>query len=233
MFAGWMVATAGVLLVSDKNTPPAGAGVVNVTRNCLVSPGASVTVGRTISCGICIVTFAVAAWTLAAEAVIVTWPALTPLTGTDTVLVFAARKTVGGTVAIPVLLEARLIVIPAAGAGETVSVRAPFLVIETVAGVKENEVPVTDTCPVAAVHDGADAVIVAEPGLTPTITGCVTGVVWPCGITTVAGTVTIDGSLLTRDTVTGPETMAFDKTTGNATDWLTWSDVAGGTDKAP
>lgn len=52
----------------------------------------------------------------AALAVIVADPAPTPVTGTFTVAVLAAKLTTAGTVATPVLLELRLAVNPLAGA---------------------------------------------------------------------------------------------------------------------
>ena len=98
-------------------------------------------------------------------AVMIEVPLLTPVTGTVVVVALAAKDTVAGTVAEPVLLELRLMVKPAAGAGdESVSVRfcGDAAVIVAVFGVKAI-VPTTFTVCVPEAYPVADPVMVADP----------------------------------------------------------------------
>jgi hypothetical protein len=110
----------GLLLVSVMNTPPSGAGAVNVTGNAADWPSATATLaGRTIpDTEEETVTLTVALGIPVALAEMVADPPATPVTGTATLVAFAPKLTVAGTVATPVLLELRLIVKPPAGAGD-------------------------------------------------------------------------------------------------------------------
>lgn len=134
-------------------TPPWGAGDVNVTGKGADWPGATVTfAGRLIAPAFCTVTLAVAfttnaAYGEAAAAVIVAAPAVTPVTGTGTVVAPAANNAVAGTPATDVALDVRFTVRPPEGAGDaSVSVRfwVAVPVIVRVGGVKVSVVfPVT------------------------------------------------------------------------------------------
>ena len=118
------------LLASEMKTPPAGAGLVNVTGNDICWPGARTTpIGRSMS--LTTFTVAVALAIPVALAVIVAEPAPTPVTGTFTLFVPAANVTVAGTVATPVLLELRLTVKPLAGACPPVRFNVRFPVAPT------------------------------------------------------------------------------------------------------
>ena len=107
-------------------TPPAGAGVPNVTAKVAACVGPTVTfAGRPMEPGATTVTLAVVSAMFGVElAWIVVVPGATPVTATVAVLVLAAMVTVAGTVAAAVLLELKLIVTPPAGAGaDNVNVR--------------------------------------------------------------------------------------------------------------
>jgi hypothetical protein len=85
------------------------------------------------------VTIAVAVPKVGVLAVIVAWPADTPVTGTPTSAEPAAKVTVEGTVAIAVLLEFRVTGRPAEAPAERNSVRfcaEPTLIVRPVTGVK-------------------------------------------------------------------------------------------------
>lgn len=69
------------------------------------------------------VTLAVATPKPVTLAVIVTEPAVTPVTGTFTVVAFAAKLTADGTVATAALLELRLALSPAEAGPDKTSVR--------------------------------------------------------------------------------------------------------------
>src|SRR5208283_1817116 len=136
-------------------------------------------------------------------AVIVAAPAPVAVTGIVVVLEFAANVTVEGTVATAVLLEMTLIVTPPVGA-RAVRVAVIFDVIGPVMLKVEESVTVAVTvlaAEVVAVNPGADAVIVADPMLTPVNLGATEAWVAPAGMTKVAGTL-IAGLLLVRVTVT-------------------------------
>jgi hypothetical protein len=123
------------LLDSEMKTPPAGAGLVNVTGNEACWPGARTTpIGRRMS--LTTFTVAVAFAMPGALAVMVAEPAATPVTGTGTLVAPAANVTVAGTVATAVLLELRLTVKPPAGACPPVrfNVRLPVAPTLSVSG---------------------------------------------------------------------------------------------------
>ena len=65
----------------------------------------------------------------------------------------------------------------------------------------------------------AEAVIEADPKLTPFTWGCAAGVVAPAAMATLAVTVTLDGSELVSAMVTPPAGAGVAKLTGNAADW--------------
>jgi hypothetical protein len=124
--AGHTVATEGLLLASVMDTPPVGAAVPNVTGKLAVLPDTNVTLtgNRMPPAAACAtIAVAVALPKLDALAVIVTDPADTPLTGTDTLVLPVPKLTVAGTVATDALLELRLTVSAAAGVADRFSVR--------------------------------------------------------------------------------------------------------------
>ncbi len=71
--------------------------------------------------------------------------------------------------------------------------------------------------------------MVADPTPAPVTCGCTAGVVAPAAIDTLAGTVTLDGSLLSRVTVTPPAGAGTDKVTANAADCPSPTAVLAGT----
>ena len=71
--------------------------------------------------------------------------------------------------------------------------------------------------------------MVADPIPAPVTWGCTAGVVAPAAIDTLAGTVTLDGSLLSRVTVTPPAGAACDKVTAKSADSPSPIAVAPGT----
>jgi hypothetical protein len=112
-------------------------------------------------------TVAVALASPAALAVIVADPGATPVTVTVLLAPPAAIVTVDGTVAMPLALEARLIVNPPAGAAPPVRLRVRLPVLPTVTASgdpwKAMRGGCTVTVPEPDVKPGAVAVIVAEP----------------------------------------------------------------------
>jgi hypothetical protein len=72
-------------------------------------------------------------------------------------------------------------------------------------------------------------VTVAEPMPAPVTCGCVAGVVAPAAMETLAGTVTLDVSLLTRFTVRPPAGAGADKDTVNVADCPSATVVVAGT----
>jgi len=150
------VAFDGSLLESATVRPPAGAAADRVTANGVAAPNcAAMLAGRTIEPNCCTVTSAVVSAIFGAPvlAVIVVEPAATGVIGTLAVVAPAAIVTVDGTVALPVLLEARSNTRPPAGAApERFSVRflgaAPVIV--RLDGVREI-CALTCTVPVSAV----------------------------------------------------------------------------------
>ena len=71
--------------------------------------------------------------------------------------------------------------------------------------------------------------MVADPAPAPVTWGCTAGVVAPAAIDTLAGTVTLDGSLLSRATVSPPAGAGADKVTANAADCPSPTAVVPGT----
>jgi hypothetical protein len=123
---GNTVAIEGLLVASVIKTPPAGAAVPNATGKGAVSPGVTVTfAGRSIpgTTGIVTVTLAVASGMFGALARIATVPALTPVTGTDTVVAPVPKLTAAGTVATVGSLELRVTVSPVGAGADRLSVR--------------------------------------------------------------------------------------------------------------
>jgi hypothetical protein len=101
---------------SVMNTPPLGAGLAKTTVTVWNWPGPSVTLGGVKVMSLKTVTVAVASASGGALAVIFAEPTATPVTGTETLLMFAGMVTVAGTVAVPALLELRVTVRPPVGA---------------------------------------------------------------------------------------------------------------------
>lgn len=105
-------------------------------------------------------------------------PVATPVTGTGTLVAFVGKLTVAGTVAIDGLAELRLITSPAGAGDDRLSVRFLVSFLATVKDEGEKLSPeLTVTVSVAPIKPGDDAVIVADPKLTPVTCGCVAGVV--------------------------------------------------------
>jgi hypothetical protein len=155
-------------------TPPAGAASGRVIGNGVDAPSPAVTPeGRPIGPAETTVTFAVVS---AMNGVALAWmtavPTATPVTGTLTVVAFAAKLTVAGTVRIVVSLELRWMVVAVGAAADSVSVR--FLVFNpvmlAVAGVNV-AVAFTWTPATPAEYPGAPAVILTVPMLTPVMMG--------------------------------------------------------------
>src|SRR5271165_925276 len=123
-----------------------------------------------MSCGCVTVTLAVVSGILGRElAWIVADPAATPVTGTLTLVALDGKVTVAGTLATAVLLELKLMTVPPEGAGTDrfsviFCVTVPMIVV--VSG-ENPSVAVTCTGRLADVKPGDDAVMLAEPKLTP------------------------------------------------------------------
>lgn len=130
-----------LLLANVTVTPPVGAGVDSVMGNATDCESATESpAGVPIEPGGVTVTVRVALGIFGKEpAVIVVLPAATPVTANVVEVAPAANVTVAGTVATPVLLEARLTVTPPVGAAAD-RVRVAFVLAvaatETVAGLK-------------------------------------------------------------------------------------------------
>jgi hypothetical protein len=155
MLVGATVTVEGSLLVSDKNTPPDGAAVANVTGNDVDRPSGTITfAGRMIPDDDAdTVTLALAFPKFRVLAVIVAEPAATPVTGTATLVAPAANVTVAGTVATPVLFELRLAIRPpgadpAVAGPDKFSVRLPAEpeLIAKLPGEKKLLPPLAITC---------------------------------------------------------------------------------------
>ena len=71
--------------------------------------------------------------------------------------------------------------------------------------------------------------MVADPTPAPVTWGCTAGVVAPAAIDTLAGTVTLDGSLLIRVTLIPPAGAGVDKVTANGADCPSPTAVVAGT----
>ena len=167
----------GSLLSRVTVSPPAGAACDKVTANTADCPKPTAVVpGTLIDSGPCTVTLAVVSAMFGrALAWITVEPAPTAVTGTGTAAVFAKIVTVAGTVAAAVLLELRLIFKSAcAAAPDRFSVSDPALptLIVRLGGWKLSVWPgVTCTTWLAGVKPLADAMMVADPTLTPVTFG--------------------------------------------------------------
>jgi hypothetical protein len=219
-----MATLPGSLLDRSTVAPPGGAATGSVTVNGDDWPNWRVKFdGRLIGPAFSTVTVTVADGPpgVAALAVIVVEPGPAPVTGTLAVVAPAAIVAVEGIVTICSGAALKLTIKPPAGAGdERVSVRfcvaGPVTV--TFCGEKVS-VAATWTAWTAGPYPGAEALMLADPKLTPVTCGCVTGVVAPPAIDTVAGdTVRIAGSLLASVTVTPPAGAGDGSVTGNAAD---------------
>ncbi len=223
---GHTIAIEELLLASVMGTPPAGAEVPNATGKLTVSPGAKVTFpGRIIppDAGCVTVTLAVALAMFVALAVIVTDPADTPVTGTDTVAMPVPKLTVAGTVATVAELELRLTTSPAGAGADRFSVRFcvadPLIVrlpgqkLIVVAVVPPD---VTSTCPWAVAYPGAETVIIADPALLPVTVGATRGaLVAPSGMKKFEGhAMAIEELLLASVMGTPPAGAAVPNVTG-------------------
>lgn len=153
--AGDTVAIEGLLLASVMATPPAGAAAPNATGRLTLLPAVTVTPegSRIPPAAACVtVTLAVAVAMPAPLAVMVTDPAATPVTGTESVVPLP-KVIAEGTVATAELLELRPTTRPAGAPAESVRVMfwvtAPLML--RLAGEKlivVVEPPVTSTCEV-------------------------------------------------------------------------------------
>jgi hypothetical protein len=149
-------------------------------------------------------------------AVTVADPVPTPVTGTLAVVAPAANVTDDGTVATLALLDARLMVSPPVGAGPE-SVSVAFCVVaavtESVAGVKDMVALTVTVCGLADVYPDAEALICADPTLSPVTVGCVVGCVAPWGTNAVALTDTTLGLVLLSEIVVPPAGAAESRMT--------------------
>lgn len=217
-------------LASVTVTPPAAAGLPNVTGKFTVLPVFTVTfVGNRMppAGGPVTATVALAAARPGAAAVIVADPAERPVTGTGRLVMPAGNVAVAGTVATAALLELRLTVSPDAEAAERLRVRfwvaLPLMVREPGDQliVRFWEVaPVTTTCVLAPAYPAADAVIVVVPAAYPvTAIEPRAGVVIPSGMKTCCGEISATEELaLARVMKTPPEGAAAPNATGKMTE---------------
>src|SRR5450755_2791110 len=151
---------------------------------------------------------------------IVAVPVETPVTGTCTVVAPVANDTVAGTVAAAVLLELRLMIVPAGAGEDRVKVRlcGPAPLIERVGGVNVM-VPLTCTGWLAEVNPVAVAETLLDPNATPVTCGCDEGVVWPAAMNTEEGEIVSAAVLLLcNETVTPPAGAGADSVTEKVTD---------------
>lgn len=220
---GVTVALDGSLLTSVIVTPPAGAPTGKLTPKGTDCPaGAETLAGRLMAPNSTTVTLAVMSGKFGSElAWITAVPGATAVTGSGAVVALAGKDTVVGTVATVVSVELVLTVNPLAGAGaDRFSVRfwvAPLARVRVEAA--KLRPALTVTVALAPLKPEAEALIVADPNVTPVTWGCVFGVVAPCGMNTDAGDiVTFDVSLLERLTVTPPTGAPVTRVTGNGAD---------------
>jgi hypothetical protein len=237
--AGLIVNLEVSLLDSAIETPPDGAAAVRNTGSDAELPGATTMPAPSVMPAAAVtVTLAVAGVTFGAlaVAVIVADPAAPAVTGTLTVVAPAGILALPATPATPGLLDASVTLSPPAGAAEesaSVNWFAPGPLNVTVDGEK---LSAPDTCTVwlADVYPDADALIVADPKLTPVTCGCEAGVTDPAPINTLSGaTDTFEASLLLNVTVTPPAGAGVESVTGKATDWLVPSDTPPGSPMLP
>lgn len=116
---GVMVTFVVSLLDSVIVTPPAGAGIDRLTEKAVDWPGPTVTLaGRIMFPGLTTVTVAFISGMLGRElARMMDFPSATLVTGTVTLVAFAAKVALAGTVATVVSLELKLTINPPVGAG--------------------------------------------------------------------------------------------------------------------
>jgi hypothetical protein len=143
-------------------------------------------------------------------------PWATPVTGKVTVSCPCGTTTVDGTVAAAALSEARLNVIPPAGAAAemvrvTFTVRVAFMLIEL--GLSES-VTVTETLPESGANPVAVAVICVEPIITPVTWGFADGICKPAGTKTLGVTAATEGLELVKLMVRPPGGAANERLTG-------------------
>ena len=128
--AGEIVSVVMSVLLKVTVIPPAGAAYDRLIGNvALCKFPTDAEAGRFTVPAPATVTVALVFARVAALALMVVVPNATPVTGTLTLVVFAAMVTVAGTVAIDVLVEVRLIVWPPAGAADD-RTKLRFLVIK-------------------------------------------------------------------------------------------------------
>src|ERR1035441_1107943 len=168
MLAADMVSLEVSVLARDTVTPPAGAGVGNVTGKNTCAPNPTVALdGKPIAPTFTTFTVAVVSASAAALAWITDVPTAMPVTGTVTLVLVAAKVTVVGTVTAAGLLELILTTRPLAGAGpERFSVKScvPFTPIVRVCCWKLR-VAATCTAFVSPKKPGAEALMLADPRL--------------------------------------------------------------------
>jgi len=221
-------AIKGLVLANVRYTVPVGA-VPSDTGKLTVLPGVTVTLegNRMPPLDGCVtVTLAVALARLVALAVMVTDPAVTPVTGTVTLVALAPMLTVAGVEATAALLELRLTDSPPAGAGADrfrvrfwVSappiVRLPGQKLMVVAEVPPDE---TSNCVLAVAYPGPVALMVTDPALLPVTVGVERGAFMPAGTKKLAGdTVAVVGLLLVSAIETPPSGAAVPNVTGKFT----------------
>jgi hypothetical protein len=136
--------------------------------------------------------------------------------GTGALVAPAGKFTTATAVAAAGLSEPMVTLSPPAGAAaERFSVRLCVAPVDSVKVCCEKlRVPVTRTVWFANPKPAADAVILADPKLTPVTCGCVAGVFDPAAINTLEGIVTLDESLLDSATVTPPVGALVERVTG-------------------
>lgn len=184
-------------------TPPAGAGVPNVTAKATDCPSGTLKfAGSPIALEevVTITVVVVSPYPGKALEWMIVVPGPTLVTGTDTPELFAGTVTEAGTVATPGLLELKLNDKPPAGAVEDKLIErfcvAPVPAIVRFAGRRPCAVP-TSTTSVSPVKPEAEALMLADPKAAPVTCGCLAVVVNPSAIKTFAGAMdTMDVSLL-------------------------------------
>jgi hypothetical protein len=221
--AGETVSVELSLLVIVTVVPPAGAGVDKVTGKAMVWLSWTTRFdGRLMDPRAATETVAVTSARFGSDfAWIVAAPCEIAVTWTFTLVAFAGNETVDGTLATAGLSELNVIVSPAGAGAERVRVRVAVPPVPTVMLFGEKfRVAVTFTAPVAPTKPGADAVMLADPNLTPVTIGWVVGVVCPAAIKTLGGICAVDGSLLVRATVTPFTGAPVNKLIGKGLDWF-------------
>jgi hypothetical protein len=153
-------------------------------------------------------------------AVMIAVPRITPVTGTLTVVAPAAKLTLAGTVATVGVSETRLIVKPPAGAPPDRFRTAFWVPVPVTVMLDCAKLMVAFTCTVALaeVIPLPEALMFAEPVLTPVTVGWLAGAVWPARIVILAGEiVSLVVSLLLR-AMTKSEDAGLARLTAKAVD---------------